>query len=708
MLPEKFTIENEFPPVTYEQWRALAEADLKGATVEQKLVTHTYEGVDIHPVYSSRDALGSGDVFGLPGAPPFVRGPNAVTAMQHGWDLRQEHAHPDLHVTNRAILEDLEGGVTSILLRLDAAACLGLEPDDPAAADLVGQDGVAAYHLDDLAALLEKVQLPLIGVALEAGAAFLPAAAMLVALWRQRQVPPDQARGAFNADPLAVLAGEGRLPVSTSAALSMLADLAVWTVKNYPHVTAVGVDTSPYHHAGATAAQDIGFAVATGVEYLRAMTAAGMDVDPAARQIEFNFCVGTHHFLAIAKLRAARWLWSRIIQAAGGSPAAGAMRINARTSKRVLTQRDPYVNLLRNTVGVFAAGVAGADSMTSVPFDAMIGLPDAFSRRVARNSALILQEEAHLHRVADPAGGSWFIDRLTQEIAEQGWKVFQQVEQQGGMLAALKSGWVAAQIDSAFAPRAKDIARRKEGITGVSEFPDVGESQLSRSDVDLAAIRSAVIARSAAARKKMPAINTINPTGATQAAVSAAEAGATIGQISAALGFGSELTEIAPLQPRYFAEPFEALRAASDAWQATHGKRPTVFLANMGPVAHHTARATYAKNFFEAGGFNVVSNNGFSDADAVAEAFRTSGATIAVICSSDKLYPELVPQLAGKLKAAGARTVVLAGNPGANEQAWRTAGVDRFIFIKCDVLATLREMLQAEGVLDAQFSAASQ
>jgi methylmalonyl-CoA mutase len=271
------------------------------------------------------------------------------------------------------------------------------------------------------------------------------------------------------------------------------------------------------------------------------------------------------------------------------------------------------------------------------------------------------------------------------------------------MLDALKIGWIAAQIESAFAPRAKNIARRKEGITGVSEFPDVRELQILRAEIDLAALRKSAIDRTVAVRKSPKSLETLTAAGnVMESAIAAATAVATIGQLARAIGFGREQTEIQPLAAHYFAEPFEQLRAASDAWKTTHGKRPGVFLANMGPLSHHTARATYAKNFFEAGGFEVFTNSGFPDAAAAAQAFGSSGASIAVICSSDKLYPELVPPLTAKLKTAGARTVVLAGNPGANEQAWRAAGVYRFIFIKCDVLATLREILTEEGVLEGE------
>ena len=391
-----------------------------------------------------------------------------------------------------------------------------------------------------------------------------------------------------------------------------------------------------------------------------------------------------------------------VSNANSGSPAAGAMRVHAQVSKRVLTLRDPYVNLLRNTVACFAAGVGGAEAITSVPFDAVAGLPDGPARRIARNTLLVLQEEGHLHRVIDPPGGSWYLDWLTNQVAEKAWAVFQEVERRGGMLRALCEGWVAKQIDSAFAPRAKNLARRKEGITGVSEFPNVGEAPVVRPAPDRAALRGAAARRvsrlriaDCGLRINGELLVLCDP----QAVVELAEQGASVGQLARALGFHAEPTTIPPLAPHMFARPFEVLRLASDVCQVAHGARPRVFLANLGPVAHYTARATYAKNFFEAGGFEALDAGGFKDADAAAAAFARSGAKVAVICSSDKIYPDVVPQLAPKLKAAGARSVVLAGNPGANEAAWRAAGVDRFIFIKCDVLATLSQILHEEGVL---------
>ncbi len=721
MTTETFSLCDHFAPVSPQQWRKVVEADLKGAAFEKRLISHTYEGIDIQPVYTREDWPGDDDPSGFPGLAPFTRGGAPLGGTLGGWDICQEHAHPDPAQANAAILTDLQRGATGILLRLDMAARSGMDPAKGAAAEWVGRDGVAIHHRRDLELALAGVHLDMAGVALEAGAAFMPAAAALIALWQDRGIDPARARGAFNADPLAVLARDGRLPCPLERAMALMADLACYSSENLPMVTAVRVGTGPYHHAGATAAQDLAFSMATAVAYLRAMTDRGMSVEAAARQLLFSYSVGCNFFLAIAKLRAARKLWAAVLRACGVSPDVGegqvwapeAMKMHVRTSKRVITARDPWVNLLRNTVCCFAGAVAGAQSITSEPFDKALGLPDELSRRIARNTQVILMEEAHLGFVNDPAGGCWMLERLTDQLAETAWPIFQQIERQGGMGAALRSGWVGEQIDSAFRPRLKNLATRRDAITGVSEFPNLSEKPLPRPQPDGGAIREAVIARlsqlgntpeaEAAARRLGQAAAGSEPGTLVRLAAEAAAVDLPLWRIQAALvesspGSGEPLT-IAPLTPHPYAEPFEQLRDASDAHLARTGARPKVFLANLGPIAQHTARAGYARNFFEAGGFEVVSNDGFDDAQAAAKALAASGARIAVICSSDALYEKHIEQVAPRLKAAGARTLILAGFPGQNEGRWREAGVDRFIYIKCDVLGTLRELLRQEGVL---------
>ncbi len=693
MLSKDISLADEFEPVSYDAWRAAVEVDLKGVPFEKKLVTHTYEGFEIPPVYWRKDWDPTGDPSGMPGMPPFTRGASLLGNSRSGWDIRQEHAAPSPAAVNQAILTDLNRGVTSVLLRLDVAARNGMDVASEEAASRAGRDGVMLYDAAGFGQALKDVRLDIAGVALEAGAAFLPAAALLTATARAQGVAPETLHFAFNADPLAVLARDGSLPTSLETAYRDLADLAAWTSRNLPASTAVRVGTGPYHHAGANAAQDLGFSMATGLRYLRVLTEAGLSVEDAARQMVFSYSVGTNFFLAIAKLRAARKLWARVLEACGGDAAAAPLKMHVRPSKRVLTTRDPWVNMLRNTVCCFAGAVAGAEAITSEPFDKAIGLSNDFSRRIARNTQIILQEESHLSRVIDPAGGCWMVESQTDTLAELSWKVLQEVEAEGGMEQALLSGWVGRRIDSAFAPRAKNIAVRKDQITGVSEFPDIFEKPVLRDAPDYEALRRAAIE---AAPKQAPAVKR----GGVEALVEAAAGGATLAGMAAALWAGAaEAPSVAPVTPHPYAEPFEALRDESDRRLAATGRRPSVFLANMGPVAHHTARAAFAKNFFEAGGFEVIGAAGFARADEAAAAFRKSGARVAVICSSDKLYETVVAETAPALKAAGARAVVLAGFPGDKEAAYKEAGVDRFIYIKCNVLQTLRELLEEEEVI---------
>ncbi|MEM1167085.1 MAG: methylmalonyl-CoA mutase family protein [Planctomycetota bacterium] len=700
MLSETLAVAEEFPPVPYDEWRALVDRDLKGAPFEKKLVTHTYEGIEIRPLYTGDDSAGP-DAAGLPGLFPRTRAALPLGNFTCGWDIRQERAEADPAVFNERLLDDLHHGVTSALVRFDAAARRGMDATDRAAAPLCGVDGSMLYSLEELHRAFAGVHLNMIGIALEAGASFLPASALLIALWKRRGVELSSAWGAFNADPLAVLARDGRVPMSLDRAFAQMSELATYAHEYLPRCTSVRVGSAPLHHAGANAAQDLAFSMATGVEYLRRLTGAGLSLPAASNQLLFSYAVGCNFFLAASKLRAGRRLWSRIIEAAGGEADAHRMRLHVRTSRRVITARDPWVNMLRNTVCAFAAGVAQADSITTVPYDAAIGPPSEQAARIARNTQIILQEESHLHRVVDPAGGCWFVESLTDELCEKAWTIFQEIERQGGMAEALTRGWVAEQIDSAFTPRAKNIATRKDAITGVSEFPHLGEQRIEPEKPNLEVLREAAAARAShACADELMTLRSAESVARVDLAIAAAKAGATIGSLAEALGRGHAEELDAPISPHPYAEPFEELREASDRHLALTGVRPRVFLATVGSAAEHTARATFSRNFFEAGGFEVLgSERDYETADGASDAFAQSAAGIAVICSSDPVYETAVPELAPALHNAGARSVVLAGFPGAKKDEYERAGVDRFIYIKCDVLAVLRELLAEEGVL---------
>lgn len=695
----------DFATPTYDEWVAEVDKALKGAPFEKKMYTRTYEGISVRPVYTRQDWPPTGDPSGFPGASPFTRGGNAAGNRVDNWDVRQVHAYPDTQKCNDIILRDLTRGVTSLVLRFDAAARAGLDADASEAKALAGDDGVMVYSVDDLDLLLTGVHLDLAPISLDAGAQFLPAAGLLATLWERRGVSADKAWGAFNADPLGTLADSGALPAPLDTALTRMADLARHTAATYPKVTAVNVNTSVYHTAGASETQDLAASMATAVAYLRAMTDAGMDIDSACRQILFTYSVDCNQFLGICKLRAARKLWSRVTESCGASEAAGAMNLHAVTAWRMMSRRDPWVNALRTTVACFSAAVGGARSVTVLPYNAAIGLPDNIARRVARNTHTVLAEESNIAMVIDPAGGSWYVETRTDELAKAAWAEFQAIEKAGGMTKVLDDGSFAKRIAESYAEREKNLDKRKDPLTGVSEFPNILESIDPVEVPDMKAAAKAAAGRLSATREKAgdavaSKLGAIEPSAskATDAVFAAAAAGGTIGAMAGALGGAA--TKIDALPKHRVAERFEALREASDAHLEKTGKRPRIFLANLGPIAKHTGRATFAKNFFEVGGIETLTNNGFDDAEACARAFKDSGARIAIICSADPLYVEMVPSVAPALKAAGCERLYLAGAPGDNKDAYMQAGVDEFIFMGGDVYATTRSALALLGVID--------
>ncbi len=713
MLSRELNLQGMFADVSYEEWKAAAEADLKGVPFEKKLIAHLYDNVEIEPLYTASDWPSGGDPSGFPGFAPFTRGSQPLGEALQGWSVGREILQADPAEANKTIKEELHGGATLLDLKLDAAGCMGLDGDAPQASGWRGQQGVMIYSSGDLAETLASVDPATTFVSLHAGSAFLPAAAMLAAWLHKRGGDVSGIRCAFNADPLGTLMTQGTLPMSLETSMGQMADLAAWTDQNFPHSTAVLVSGFPYHHAGASSLQDLAYMIGTGVEYLRAMGEFGLDLAKAARQIRFQVAVGSPFFQAVAKLRALRCMWAKALEACGAAPElASSMSLVVETSRRVLTRRDPWVNLLRNTAACFAGAVGGADAIITLPADAAIGASDEMTRRIARDTQLILRDECHLHRVVDPAGGSWFLENLTDQMAAKAWAELQAVEKNGGMLRAAVSGWIAQQIAAVEKQREKDIATGKLPVTGVIQHADIFETEIGRplpSEDSLAGIASSCLVgwrrgrKADAVKAALAQVTTAlsgKPGRLTAVVIQAAQTGATLGEMMQELTGETQGLHVAPMLVHPYAAAFEQLHDASDAYaKQRSGQRPRVFLANMGTPREFLARSTYALNFFEAGGFEPVNNDGFAEADSAASAFAASHVPLVVICSTDARYGKEVEQLAPKLKAAGARTVILAGNPGANQARYRQAGVDRFIYVKCDVLTTLQELLAEQGVL---------
>ncbi|MFE2722465.1 methylmalonyl-CoA mutase family protein [Kitasatospora sp. NPDC059327] len=621
--PEGLPLAAEFPAAHREQWQHLVEGVLRksgaqpadGAAAEQALTTALQDGLRARPLYTAEDSSAEP---GYPGFPPFVRGGRPQGSSVSGWDVRQRHTDPDPRRANEAVLADLENGGSSLWLEL-------------------GGDALPVAALPEA---LTGVYLDLAGIVLDAGPEFTAAAEQLFTLYEEREISAGAAAGTLGADPLGLEARTGEAG-RTETLLAEATALAARCAGGFPHLRALVVDALPYHEAGASPAQELGCSLATGVAYLRALTATGLSVDAALGQLEFRYAADADQFLTIAKFRAARRLWARVAEVSGAAPEASAQRQHAVTSAVMMTARDPWVNMLRTTVACLAAGVGGADAVSVQPFDSAVGLSDAFARRIARNTQSILLEESHLARVVDPAGGSWYVEQLTDELAHAAWDWFQEIERAGGQRAALGSGLVGERIAATWAERTTALAKRREPITGVSEFPNLDEQSL--------------------VRPPAPA------------------------------GPGGGLPRVRR------ADAYEALRARSDARLAATGARPALFLASLGTAAAHTARTTFAANLFQAGGIATTAvETAVTEPGAparVAEAFAASGARVACLCSSDQLYGEHAEAVAEALKAAGARRVLLAGRPGELREAYERAGVDGFVVAGGDAVAVLSSLL---------------
>ncbi|MEN4401210.1 methylmalonyl-CoA mutase small subunit [Mycolicibacterium senegalense] len=591
-------------------------ADLP-AEPERLLDSQTYEGFAIRPLYTSLDALPEPS---LPGQWPFVRGGDALRDVKSGWQVVESFpavAGTAVGTVNGAVLVALTEGASALALRVG------------------GEDGIALGELDRL---LDGVYLDLVPVIFEgvgnAGADLGSASGALLPLLEN--LDDDQrSRLAIDlgADPLTAPLS-GRSAVDDADLLATVAKLTGYS----GGVRAITVDGPAFHNLGASAAWELAGSIAAAVAYLRILGDGGVSVPDALRQISFRYAADDDQFMTIAKLRVARQLWARVAEVVGADCAddAGAARIHAVTSLPMMTQRDPWVNMLRTTLAAFSAGVGGADTVQVLPFDAAIpggldGTSTSFARRIARNTQLLLLEESHIGQVLDPAGGSWFVEDLTAQLAEQAWAHFQDIEARGGFVAARDH--ITAQIAEVAARRSDDIAHRRTAITGVNEFPNLDEKPL--------------------------------PQGASASSIARYAAG------------------------------FEALRDRSDAFLAANGARPKVLLLPLGPLAEHNIRATFASNLLASGGIEAI-NPGPLDAAAIAGAVAEAGApTVAVLCGTDTRYGAEASDAVAAARAAGVRDVLLAGPEKAVAEA--DSKPDGYLTAKIDAVQALSNLLTGLG-----------
>jgi methylmalonyl-CoA mutase len=700
-----------FPAAGYADWKALVEGELKGAPFDKKMLSTTYEGITLQPLYRKEDTASLAHVHALPGFAPYVRGGSAAGFLGRVWEVSQEIAEPAAAAFNNIARTGLDRGLTALNIVLDKATRAGADPDSAQPSE-VGCGGLSIAALCDLERALEGIDLGRVPLFIRSGASGMPVAALLTALARKRGVDLGSLRGCIEVDPLGVLAHEGRLPQSLAGAYREMAALTRWGAAHAPQVQTVCVHSRPWHEAGGNAVQELAFALATGVEYVRALQARGVAPAVAAPRLRFAFTLGCQFFTEIAKLRAFRMLWSRATDAMGVDEDARRARIHVRTSLWNKTVLDPYVNILRTTVEAFAGVLGGCDSMQVGAFDEVVRTPDDFSQRVARNTQLILRDECVLDRVIDPAGGSWYVESLTQELASRAWTLFQDVEKRGGMAAAIKEGWPQAAVAGIAAEKLKNVARRRDSIIGINQYANVGERLLAPKPADPESFHRRRVQQISAARTeaedaahdevlaRLAAVLNKDDEALVEAAIAAIEAGATLGEVTRTVRIQDqpEGPVRAVTLTRASCE-IERLRLAVEARTAQADRRPRVHLVNMGPPKQHRARAEFSRGFLQVAGFEISNPPGaLSIADAVAAAIQ-SGAEAVCLCSTDETYPELVPQLVSALRAGNPGIVViLAGYPQDHVDALRAAGVQEFIHLRANALEVLTSIAARMGV----------
>lgn len=677
----------EFTAPTYAEWYATAVKSLKGKPFE-KLISKTYEGIEIQPIYTQADTADLDYLHSIPGQQPYVRGTAALQYVSEPWLVAQEASIGDPALLNVVLQHDLERGQTAINILLDRAARAGIDPDQ-SEAGFVGVDGVSVATVVDLQTLFSGIDLAATPLFVRAGTVALPFAALLAAYLENEGVDTAVLSGTLEADPIAELARRGSLPLPLETAYAEIADLMRWAANHAPDLAVMTLHGYPYAHGGANVVQELAFVLATAVTYMRTLQALELDINIIARSMQFAFALGGDFFMEIAKLRAARLLWTQIVAAFGGDAEAQKMRIHGRSSRWNKTQTDAYVNMLRATTEAFSGAIGGVNSMHVAPVDEEFDATDEFSRRIARNVQIILQEEAGLTHLVDPAGGAYYIEYLTDQVAQKAWALFQEIEGQGGMLAALQNGFVQGAVAETAVARQKNLAKRKDVLVGTNMYANLDEKKPAPNSPDYAAIYAKRAAEVAAYRQEKVVSDYVG--GGMETAVALAQKGATLGQITKALraDYPTNATPtINPIYPQRGGQPFEALRANAEKYAAANGQRPQIFLANMGSLGQYKARADFTTGFFEVGGFEIINPPGFETPKDAAEATLASGAEAVVICSADDNYPAVVPELVAQLKTENPdMVVVLAGYPKDQIAAHQAAGVDEFIFLGADCYA---------------------
>ena len=634
----------DFAPVSAETWKNKIIADLKGADFDKKLVWRTPEGFNVQPFYRREDLKGLKTTNSAPGQFPYVRG----TRENNDWDIRQNIcACQNARKANAKALEVLNKGINSI------GFCLNKEKLN--------------YHF--IKVLLQDIRIDIIPVNFTICACKAPELANILVRYIGREykgVDVKNFRGSINVDPIKAMLVKGK-PLSREQVSEKIAAV-VNAAKSLPNYRVVAVNSVVLNNSGAYAAQELAYALAWGAEYMTMLTEAGVPNYRAANAIRFNMGIGGNYFMEIAKFRAGRLLWAKIVEAykapifTAALKNAAKMNVSAETSRFNMTIFDAYVNLLRSQTETMSAALAGVDEITVTPFDVTYERPTDFSERIARNQQLLLKEEAHFDKIVDPAAGSYYIENLTNSIAAEAWKQFLAIQEQGGMYQMVAEGKVQEHIATNLKTRLADVAKRKEVLLGSNQFPNFTEVAAKKIKADAGACSSICNCKSVESKKS---------------------------KVESHCGCDASCENALPTLPiARAAEEFETLRLETEG--AKH--QPVAFMLTIGNLAMRIARAQFSCNFLACAGYKVIDNNGFATVADGIKAAKKAKADIIVLCSSDDEYADLAPKAwkqIQKISDARRPMFIVAGAPACMPDL-QALGIQNFIHVRCNVLETLK------------------
>jgi len=624
----------EFPAVTTAEWEAKIREDLKGADYEKKLVYQTYEGIKLKPYYRAEDLSSLGYLKSNPGEYPYVRGNHSKC---NHWEIRQDIDEADVTKANAIAVDALKRGATAIGFNVEKV-----------------------LTAKDLAVLIKDIDLENTFLHFLSSPNYVEFARILVQTIKASGIDASKVKGSLDFDPISYLLLYGDFYNSKELDMAQAAELLAMVSVELPGFKAITINGDFLHNAAASSVQEVAFSLNSAVEYLSFLTDAGFFVDVISKHMTICYGIGSNYFMEIAKIRAARYLWARMIEQYNPqSEESKKIYIHCTTSIWNKTIYDSYVNLLRSTTEIMSAAIAGADSITALPFDVAYKDSDEFSQRIARNQQVILKEEVYLDKTVDPAAGSYYIENLTNALITEGWKQFLAVQEKGGMIEAIKANYIQHEIAKVAITKGKDIANRKASILGTNQYPNVDEKMLD--------------------------------------------------QIEDEEDYEDEVAEgeeekdptYEPIFLFRGAEDFEDLRLATEVYVNDGNACPKVFLLTIGNPAMRKARASFSTGFFGVAGFEVIDNPGFATAEEGVKAALAANANVVVICSSDEEYADFAPAIAKKIKNVNDQiVVVVAGYPKELIDSLKVAGVDDFIHVRTNVLEFLSDLQLVLGVVE--------